>query len=214
MKTDYQKIMVDLEFLLKRYSNEMRATVNPFRLENKRLEQSEYRFVPGDRDVQETLLEHVGMLPVLAVYFHSQIEEEVDLGRVLSMLAIHDIGELIHGDKNVFIKEATDAVAETAAALSLLDKRYHNLYVEYEEQATNEAKFAKSVDKIAPDILDILTDTQVTIERLKYFANLEPGDIALAIEAKKSPHMQWSTFFTSFHSDVIKELKEMFPPTE
>jgi len=85
------------------------------------------------------------------------------------------------------------------------------LYVEFEEQATYEAKFAKSVDKIAPDILDILTDTQVTIERLKYFAILEPGDIALAIEAKKSPYMQWSTFFKSFHSDVIKELKEMFP---
>jgi|GEM_PF-6779873 len=35
MKTDYQKIMVDLEFLLKRYSNEKWATVNPFRLVEK-----------------------------------------------------------------------------------------------------------------------------------------------------------------------------------
>lgn len=162
-------------------------------------------------DAQETLMEHVGMLPVLAVYFHSQIEEQVDSGRVLSMLAVHDIGELIHGDKNVFIKEAQDDVEEAEAALSLLDKRYHNLFLEYEEQETNEAKFAKSVDKIAPDILDILTDKQVTIERLKHFAKLEPEDIALAIETKKSPYMQWSTFFRSFHSDVMEELKEMFP---
>jgi len=127
---------------------------------------------------------------------------------------VHDIGELIHGDKNVFIKQAQDEVEETTAALGLLDERHHDLYLEFEAQETNEAKFAKSIDKIAPDILDVLTDRRVTTERLQYFAKLESGDIALAIEAKKSPHMQWSTFFRSFHADLITNLKEILPPKD
>ena len=45
------------------------------------------------------------------------------MGKVLSILAIHDIGELIHGDKNVFIKVAQDGIEAKAAALNLLDKR-------------------------------------------------------------------------------------------
>jgi len=212
MQIDYQKIKTELTSLLKNYSNVTRATVNPFRLENERLRKADYLFVPGDKNVQETLMEHVGTLPVLAVYFHSHIEEEVDLGKALSMLAIHDIGELVLGDKNVFIKGSQDDIEEKEAALNLLDTRYHNLYLEYEERKTLEAKFAKSVDKIASDILDVLTDRQVTTKRLKHFANLEPEGIALIVEAKKSPYMQWSTFFKSFHFDLMEELKEMFPP--
>ncbi|MBP9686841.1 MAG: HD domain-containing protein [Candidatus Doudnabacteria bacterium] len=50
--------------------------------------------------ILESLLEHVGSLPVVATFLYPYLEqkEKVDLGRTLTMLAIHDIGEIIVGD--------------------------------------------------------------------------------------------------------------------
>jgi hypothetical protein len=188
-----------------------RATVNQYRWRAKRQFDRNYSYTPGELDVHETLMEHVGMLPVLATYFHPFVEEKVDLGKALTLLAIHDIGELIDGDANVFIKTAHHSDREREAALSLLHEQYHELYDEYDKLETNEALFAKSVDKIAPDIYDVITDPEVTRLRLKEYAAMEAGEIAAKVEGKKSPYMQWSTFFASFHKELIMDLKSIFP---
>lgn len=211
MRIDYPKIKKELAFLLENYALVQRASVNQYRWATKREKDNTYAYTPRELDIHETLLEHVGMLPVLATYFHPYLEEDVDLGQTLTILAIHDIGELIDGDTNVFIKQTSQADQENKIALNLLHDQYHDLYNEFELLKTNEAKFAKSVDKIAPDIFDVLTDTEVTIERLREYAALEPNEIASTIENKKSPYMQWSTFFSAFHAELIEDLKQMFP---
>jgi 5'-deoxynucleotidase YfbR-like HD superfamily hydrolase len=105
-----------------------------------------------DGVLTETLLEHVGHLPVLASYLHEHIEhsEKVDLGRSLIMLSIHDIGETILGDIFAYTKTDKDEEAEINAATKLLSPVLKKYFDEYEENKTYDAKFAKSVDILAP----------------------------------------------------------------
>lgn len=151
------------------------------------------------------------MLPVLATYFHPHIEEDVDLGRTLELLAVHDIGELIVGDKNVFTG-STDAeeTAELESALKLLTPRQKSTYMEFKNLETNEVKFAKSIDKIGPDIYDFLSDINANGIRLRHYAGVEPHEIPDLIRKHKSPYMQWSTFMSNFHYGLIKKLEESY----
>ncbi len=202
--------MHELDFLLKGYSNEMRTNVNPYRFAQRKEKSPAFQYEPGDRTVHETLMEHVGTLPILATYFHGHVTEPVNLGRVLELLAVHDIGEIVVGDESTFTKKEDEGDIEQKEALKILNEKHHAAYLEFKENKTNEAKFAKSVDKIAPDILDVLTDIDITAKRLKHFANIELKNIPNTIEKFKSPHMQWSTFFREFHAELIKKLRGMF----
>ncbi|MDP2705588.1 MAG: HD domain-containing protein [bacterium] len=207
MKKSFEEIIKGAEFLIGGYFREMRTMTNLHRLDCVKKRNPSYVYDPEDELIRENLMEHVGSLPVMAVYFHGLIEENVDLGRVLEMLAIHDIGELATGDKNVFVKKEDEAETEKREALKLLDERRQALYLEFEAVETNEAKFAKSIDKIVPDFLDLMAGKDLTEKRLKHFANLEPNQIIDTIEKFKSPYMQWSPFFKEFHGELIKRMR-------
>jgi len=105
-----------------------------------------------DEMLKETLLEHVGHLPVLASYVYEHIEhtQKVDLGRSLIMLSIHDIGETKLGDVFSYTKTDKDEEEEINAAKKLLSPTMQKYFNEYEENKTFDAKFAKSIDVLAP----------------------------------------------------------------
>ena len=208
LKKSFEEILSDVIFLFRGYSQVFRANTQPYRLEILRTHDSHYEYRPEDALVRESLLEHVGMLPILATYFHPLVEEPVNLGKVLEMLAIHDIGEIVFGDENVFTKKDAKEEAEVEEGFRILHANSHGVYREFKEGTTNEAKFAKSVDKIAPDILDLICESEVTRKRLKHFAHIEPGDIVSRIERSKSPSMQWSSFFRAFHAELMVRLRE------
>jgi 5'-deoxynucleotidase YfbR-like HD superfamily hydrolase len=207
MKKSFEEILSEIEFLLTNYISEFRATIIPHRKNMIKEMFPNYVVTPKDEIVRESLLEHVGMLPVLAVYFHTHVTEPVNLGKVLEMLAIHDIGELVTGDENVHTKTKQSKEKETQEALKLLDPKYHSIYLEFEAQKTNEAKFATTIDKIAPDLLGLLTDAEDIVTRLKHFANIEPNKAMQSIESIKKPHMQWSVFFKEFHAELMNKFR-------
>jgi len=173
MHKTFEEIFSEIVYLLNGYSSQYRTTVQPFRFRS-RAKQIGFSFDPTDETVRKSLLEHVGMLPVLASYFHEHVLEPVNLEKSLEMLAIHDIGELIVGDESVFTKAESAQTCETEAALKLLSKQQQLVYLEFEALETNDAKFARSIDKIGPDIFDALCEHEVTFKRLKHFARLEP----------------------------------------
>ena len=113
---------------------------------------------------------------MVATAFYPYIADaSVDLGRSLSMLAIHDIGEFVTGDEMTFTKQESSKKPEQEAALSLLHDSYHDLYREVESRSTPSAKFAKAIDKITPDILDYLTPVEITVLRYRHFVGIEPN---------------------------------------
>lgn len=204
MKIDCEHIMKDLSFLLERYSNTTRASINPARLHYMRNLNETYTYEPGDYLVHESLLEHVGMLPILATYFHPHLKEEIDLGKTLSMLAIHDTGELAVGDKYSLAKTAADSEAELKAALSLLHPNYHNLLLEYEAAETKEAKFAQSVDKLAPLILTLLTDKETAEKRTGHYTNLSAENVFKRFREKNIRVVEWDSYLHELCIELYK----------
>jgi hypothetical protein len=71
MKKAYSKAATDLlkelEFLFENYSGELRATTQPYYLHKIQRELSDYVYHPDSVLVRETLMEHVGSLPMVAV---------------------------------------------------------------------------------------------------------------------------------------------------
>ncbi|MDE1966693.1 MAG: HD domain-containing protein [Patescibacteria group bacterium] len=145
--------------------------------------------------LREPLLEHVGHLPVIASFLHPHIErsKEVDLGRALAMLSIHDIGETVVGDVMAYHKSDSDTEKENKIVAGLLPDSLLDLFREYEARETQDAKFAKAVDAMAPFLHEI-NSSKLTQARFKAY-----GFGSKDIEAKKRDLFQW---------DLV--LKEMF----
>ena len=100
-----QKLLQELEFLFRGYAEESRSTTQPYYLAKVMHRYQDYAYDPSDALIRETLLEHIGSTPMVATAFYPYLDDpEVDLGRALSMLAIHDIGELEVGDESTFTK--------------------------------------------------------------------------------------------------------------
>lgn len=100
------EVLDQIIFLYKGYSEEHRKSTQPYYLEKVKSLVKDYQYDVNDLLVREPLLEHSGSLPVVATTVYPYIEDaDVDLGRVLTMLAIHDIGELKVGDEMTFTKD-------------------------------------------------------------------------------------------------------------
>lgn len=206
-KLSMQKILDEIEFLFEHYSLERRASTQPYLLKVAQEQLKGYDYQPDDALVRETLIEHVGSLPMLGTALYPYIEDsEVDLGQSLIMMAIHDIGELITGDEMVFTKKAGSHIAEREAALKLLNPIYHDIYDDAETKTSKSAKFAKSIDKINPDIIDYLMPPEITKWRYKEYVGIEPDQIIDTIVKHKRPHMLWNPFMTEFHIFLLKQL--------
>lgn len=153
------------------------------------------------------MIEHVGCLPIIATFLHPYLDKPVDLGKVLTILAIHDIGEIELGDELTFTKKSDQANIEFTTGLGLLHPNYHSIYKEVFELLTPESKFAKSIDKIAPDILDLICGESYSVERVASQAQWERGGVIQRIRDKKRPFMLWSQFMTDLHDELFLRFK-------
>ena len=137
--------------------------------------------------LHEPLLEHVGHLPIIAAYLHPLIahSEEVNLGRSLIMLAVHDIGETITGDIPSFAKNGDHELEEREAVKTLLSGHMLQYFDEYEENQSFDARFAKSVDLLSP-MLHHLSHTEVAAVLYQHLN----ADL-VKLWQRKRPYMEW-----------------------
>lgn len=207
-KIQMPEVLKRVEFLFERYSLERRATTQPYLLKIAKDKIENYSYEPDDVLVRETLMEHVGSTPVVATALFPYLNDsEVKIGDALTMLAIHDIGELITGDEITFTKKASAKDPEYEAAIKLLNPIYHEIYNDIETKSSKSAKFAKAIDKITPDIMDYLTPSDITIWRYKHFVGIEPDQIIDMIVQHKRPYMLWNPFMEEFHIYLIEQLQ-------
>ena len=114
---------------------------------------------PINYDRLESVAEHVYGTCILALSLDSQFNLNLDINKVLTMLTLHEIGEVLIGDITPFDKvtEEEKAKIEHKAMLEILgdlDKKeeYFNLLLEFDEKKTKEAKFAFLCDKMEFDL--------------------------------------------------------------
>ena len=117
----------------------------------------------ADGKRKENDAEHSWHLALMAVLLKEYAPEEVDLSKVIPMVLIHDLVEIDAGDTYAYDEEGqkTQHERESRAAdriYSLLPedqkKKLRDIWEEFEEGETAEAKFAHTMDNIQPAMLN------------------------------------------------------------
>jgi putative hydrolase of HD superfamily len=155
-----------------------------------------------DRSRRENSAEHSWHLAMYALVLCQYANAPVDVGRVIRMLLLHDIVEIDAGDTPVHgaSGQAEQGKLEERAAERLFGMlppgqggEMRALWTEFEAGASNDARFAKALDRLQPLLHNVATGggtwnefgvnhTQV-LER--YGPAIEGGAGALWEEARK-----------------------------
>ena len=201
---DYEQIVNNLLTLHKKYSNVHRRTIALDKYTQVSIDT--LRIEPESELVRESLLEHVGSLPMVATYLYPFLEHksQIDLGKVLTMLAIHDIGETVVGDSHPHQKTKESIENEHQRALELLSEEYHLLFEEFGHQETVDAKFAKSVDVFATFLSDQLLPSDFVTKRLMAY----DFSSQLFVE-KRLEIFAWDSTLKELFEEIIQRYQKM-----
>lgn len=103
---------------------------------------------------QESAAEHSWRLALMALVLTEQLEG-LDMGRLVAMLLVHDLGEVLGGDVPAPDQRGEKSGAERAHLVALVAplpaatrERLVALWEEYDRAETPEARVAKALDKL------------------------------------------------------------------
>ena len=114
---------------------------------------------------------------MLAIAMKSEYEYDIDIMKVVFMLAVHELGEIVIGDLTMFeISKEEKAKREKEAVhkilCGLLDgKEIENLFTEFDSHSTKEAMFAYQCDKLECDLQSKLYDEEGCVDLNKQDGN-------------------------------------------
>ena len=123
-----------------------------------------------ERDRIESVAEHIYGVQMLAIAMKSQYDYDVDISKVIFMLAIHELEEIYIGDLTLFqIAKEEKAELGHKAIIKVLDglinkEQLMNLILEFDERKTPEAIFAYQCDKLECDIQSTLYDEEGCVD--------------------------------------------------
>ena len=123
-----------------------------------------------NKDRVESVAEHIYGTQMLAIAMKSEYNYDVDIMKVLYMLAIHELGETIIGDLTQFQISKEEKIKIEHEAVSnilkdLLDgENINKLYLEFDERKTKEAIFAHFCDKLECDLQCRLYDEEGCVD--------------------------------------------------
>ena len=111
--------------------------------------------------------QHAWHMAIMTLLLKEYSNTEIDVLKTVSMLLIHDLVEVYAGDTYAYDEEGKKTQAEREAKAA--DKLYgllpedqgeylKSLWLEFEEQTTPEAKFARTMDCFQPLILNDASD--------------------------------------------------------
>lgn len=103
----------------------------------------------------ESIAEHTWGCMILAIALHSELKLDLDLGKTLEMLAIHELEELAIGDitpLDDIPKSSLNEKARESVVNLLKDLNQHELLITLTDELNNgtstEARFAHAIDKL------------------------------------------------------------------
>lgn len=115
----------------------------------------------------ENTAEHSWHITLLALSLERYAQVPVNIDRVVRMLLVHDIGEIDAGDTIVFAEHGWEQqkAAERRSVERIFGLLPDNagapllaLWQEFEESQTAEARFAHSIDRAMPVLLNLAND--------------------------------------------------------
>ena len=159
----------------------------------------------ADGSRHENSAEHSWHLTLYALVLADQAKPGVDINRVIKMLILHDLVEIDAGDNPIFddVDHAAVAAAEQQAADRIfgllpddIAADLRPIWEEFEAAQTDDAQFAKSLDRFQPPMLNLAsgggswTDYGVTEDTIatRVGAKIRIGAPALWDYAQKRIH--------------------------
>lgn len=114
---------------------------------------------------QESVAEHTWRMALMAILLRDQLAVPVNLEKVLKMIIIHDLVEVEAGDVSALdvlrnpaikaekVQREQQAIANIQAELGgNIGQEIYDLWYEFEEKETIEAKFSNALDKLEVQI--------------------------------------------------------------
>ncbi|HUP46626.1 MAG TPA: HD domain-containing protein [Thermoanaerobaculia bacterium] len=120
-------------------------------------------------DRYENPAEHSWQIALLAWSLAPYAEEPVDIHRVIAMLLVHDIGEIDTGDTIFYVEDGWEErkAAELVAVKRIFGllpdpqrTKFLELWQEFDEAQTPEARFAHAADRAMPVLLNLANEGQ------------------------------------------------------
>jgi putative hydrolases of HD superfamily len=135
-----------------------------FILELEKLKAVTRKVRPVGLERNENSAEHSWQLALMGASLAPYAESQIDINRVISMLLVHDIGEIDAGDTMVFVEGGWEQrkAAELAGVKRIFGllpaaqgAAFLALWQEFEDAATPESRFAHAVDRAMPVLINL-----------------------------------------------------------
>lgn len=158
------------------------------------------------RERIESVAEHIFGVQMLAIAMKSEYQYDVDIIKVIFMLAIHELGETVIGDLTQFQiskaeKEKIEREAVHRILKGLLDgNQIEELFLEFDMHITKESMFAYQCDKLECDLQSKLYDEEGCVDLEKQDDNDIMKDARVQELLKTGA--SWSTMWLQFDQQV------------
>ena len=154
------------------------------------------------RERIESVAEHIYSTQMLAIAMYSEFQYDIDIYKVIYMLAVHELEEILIGDLTQFQisreeKEKLGHQAIEDVLSSLKDKDFiKNIIFEFDERKTKEADFAYHIDKLECDLQCKLYDEEgcVSVDIEKDAENIHDETVMKLLKEGKSWSQMWLSF--------------------
>ncbi len=158
------------------------------------------------RERIESVAEHIFGVQMLAIAMKSEYQYDVDIMKVIFMLAVHELGETVIGDLTQFEiskaeKEKLEHEAVHRILGGLLDgNQVKELFLEFDSHSTKEAMFAYQCDKLECDLQSKLYDEEGCVD-----LNNQEGNATMKnarVQELLKTGASWSTMWLQFGQQV------------
>ena len=153
------------------------------------------------KDRIESVAEHIYGVQMLAIAMASEYQYDVDIMKVIFMLAIHELGETIIGDLTQFqISKSEKEKIEHDAVHKILNglingQQIEELFLEFDSHNTKESIFAYQCDKLECDLQCKLYDEENCVDITKQENNITIND---KVKKLLDENNSWSTMWLKF----------------
>jgi len=156
---------------------------------------------------QENSAEHSWHVALMGLLLAEYAEQPVDLLRTMKMLLIHDIIEIDAGDTYCYdeVGVTDQSTRENAASERLFGllpedqmEEFRELWVEFEEQSTPEAKLSATIDRLMPLLHNYHTEGRSWREH-----GIRVNQVSARNEVMKDGSLQLWKFAMSLIDDAV-----------
>ena len=158
------------------------------------------------RERIESVAEYIFGVQMLAIAMKSEYKYDIDIMKVIFMLAIHELGETVIGDLTQFEiskdeKEKLEHEAVHRILGGLLDgNQIEALFLEFDSHNTKESMFAYQCDKLECDLQSKLYDEEGCVD-----LNNQEGNATMKnarVQELLKTGASWSTMWLQFGQQV------------